>query len=713
MTQNKAQTKNDIFGQIRTRVQANVSFEEIEKELKDIRPADLTNPEEIKAFEEDLQNLSEPLPGVAWIESKTGRTDLIIERIWGRYHTIVILLPPNGLFVTGQGKLINCIYEYYKIDNNLKDSSYQKGGNLPDSGFFESTARINKEMLFEGLKNHIQPISQHIFLFPFILSAYDDASSIDIQKRPQMLFDGLESEFWENETFKVFECRINEPKVTNPAAECCLNYDEYSYFYEYVRKALFNFSAYENKPEKKFADDSKAVSTFFRYRLKAPSTFQIDIAKFNKDGKREGHLYPYRLSIRGITLRLFKTGVAILGFELHNYCYSRFEDIQRINDYGRRVYPQFIEQPSMDIPKKSFLADAVTLDISGQKVSERFEITDFWLKGNEQSLNLGKHITVLLGVKLLQKLYIQPVIDDRMFTICWYANQTMIHDLTSTPHLKSVGDYQMGGVRPTLSEGGYRFETSDEWHRFVFIDGQSCSCQDEVMKRDLLTAVTYRRWVKWGTLYGISRYSLMCLTTPDAPPFMREHMRRHYRQMAELLLAQRASMIVFSNRISDISGLIDDLNDKSRPQKFKEISKKVRTLHGDYIGFVNRLWFDEVTPQEQGIEMYDMAVKNMRLKEQMQELKAEIKELYEFIEMQESNTMNRTMLNLTQVASIGIPIAIVLAFWGISDDFVKTIDLSKNFAFRNTQGWLWVIISLVLALVLGMGINYWATKEDK
>jgi Mg2+ and Co2+ transporter CorA len=268
-------------------------------------------------------------------------------------------------------------------------------------------------------------------------------------------------------------------------------------------------------------------------------------------------------------------------------------------------------------------------------------------------------------------------------------------------------------VSPTQSERGYGFETSDEWYRFVFIDGQNCSCQDDTLKRDLLSATTYRRWAKWGTLYGISRYSLMCLTTPTAPPFIREHMRRHYRQMAELLLAQRASMIVFSSRISKLSGQIDDMNEKNNPKEFKKISNDVRKLHGDYIGFVNRLWFDEVTPQEQGIEMYDIAVKNMRLKEQMQELKAEIKELYEYIEMQDSNAMNRTMLNLTQVASYGVPFAIVLAFWGISDDFVKSIDSNKNFAFINGQGWLWVILSLLLASVLGKGIYFWATKEDK
>lgn len=702
----------DIFGQIRKMVHADESLEKIEETLQECRVSGDATPDEIEQVEDGLQNLTEPLPGVAWIESKTRRTDLIIERIWGRYHAIVILLPENGIFITGQGKLINCIYNHYDANEILKNFSYRKGGDLLDCGFFESNVRIDESLLLQSLQNHIQPISQHIFLFPFIPTAYDDGSSIDIQKQTQILFDGLDANVWENEPFKVFECRPKAPKATDCTTECCLNYDEYSYFHEYVRKALFNFSSYKEKSEK-FTADAKAVSTFFRYRLPGVSTFKIDIAK-HTDGKQVGHLYPYRLAIRGITLRLFKTGVAILGIELHNYCYNRFEDIQRINDYGRRVYPQFIEKPSMEIPKGKFLPDAVTIDIKGlEPITERFEIHNFWLNGNERLINIGRHITELLGEELCKSLYIQPIIDDRMFTLCWYTDQPLVDNLTKKSIPKTHSFYRRHRVVPTGSGSDYRFETAEEWYRFVFIDGNGCNCQDAQMRKEQIAASTYRRWASWGTLYGISRYSMMCLTTPDAPPYLREHMRRHYRQMAELLLAQRASMIVFSNRISELSGKIDNINDKTKGKDLKKIATDVRKLHGDYIGFVNRLWFDEVTPQEQGIEMYDIAVRNMRLKDQMQELKAEIKELYEFMEMQESNTMNSTMLKLTKVASLGIPLTVVLAFWGISNDFVVTIDINQPFAFLKFQGWRWVIGSLVIAFCFGLWIQYWATKEEK
>jgi len=75
-------------------------------------------------------------------------------------------------------------------------------------------------------------------------------------------------------------------------------------------------------------------------------------------------------------------------------------------------------------------------------------------------------------------------------------------------------------------------------------------------------------------------------------------MQRQYFQIAIFLLAQRASAISFASRISSISTEIDNI--KSKAGEIEAVAEKVGKLQGDFIGFVNRLWFEEVTPQEQG-----------------------------------------------------------------------------------------------------------------
>ena len=49
----------------------------------------------------------------------------------------------------------------------------------------------------------------------------------------------------------------------------------------------------------------------------------------------------FKLNLDSISLTLFKTGVGILSYQLSNNNYKEFEEIIKINDFGRRIYPPF------------------------------------------------------------------------------------------------------------------------------------------------------------------------------------------------------------------------------------------------------------------------------------------------------------------------------------------------------------------------------------
>ena len=105
-------------------------------------------------------------------------------------------------------------------------------------------------------------------------------------------------------------------------------YNEFAYFYDYAREAIYNLKAYGE-------DD------FFTHEI----SYYFEHKTFSKETKKE-NLYiiktadkTYKLNIDGVSLRIFATGVAILSFELENHNYPDFADIKAINEYGRRLYP--------------------------------------------------------------------------------------------------------------------------------------------------------------------------------------------------------------------------------------------------------------------------------------------------------------------------------------------------------------------------------------
>lgn len=470
-------------------------------------------------------------------------------------------------------------------------------------------------------------ISQHLFLFPFVIAPIRLGKKFDREFISKL----LANDKWKPKEF-----------------DCQLNYSEFVYFHRYVRETAFT---------------GNKESSLFDYYLKKceeGSTLELSMA----DG------ISYKLALDYLSLHVFETGIGILSLELKNTTTAEFSDILRINDLLRRIYPSFLDSNGTTASQKNdkILPDKIILHLSDGKVEEDFSAPFI---NTTNQIKIARHISMLLGESFLDCFYAEPVIDDRMYTLCWYANN-------------DLSDYMKNIV-----SGKYAYEDSEDWYKFVFVDSgiESC-CKNRKMRQELIRTSTYARWIECGTLFGISRYSFVALTGSSDFSYnvVRNHMHRQYYQMVIFLLAQRASAINFANQIASISKLIDQLDIKKGDVKI--IADEVRTLHGKFIGFVNRMWFEEVTPQEQGIELFDIAQRQMKLKDQISELKEEMKELFEFVELHHQKEQNLAVYRLTILAGLGLPITILVGFWGM------------NFKFTTEQDFLWFIISGVLTLIV-------------
>ena len=59
-----------------------------------------------------------------------------------------------------------------------------------------------------------------------------------------------------------------------------------------------------------------------------------------------------------------------------------------------------------------------------------------------------------------------------------------------------------------------------------------------------------------------------------------------------------------------------------------------------YLVFINRIFFKEVTAQDQGIEIYDMIQKNMRINEDVFAIDKQIEELHNYAGFEKENENN-------------------------------------------------------------------------
>lgn len=396
-------------------------------------------------------------------------------------------------------------------------------------------------------------------------------------------------------------------------------YNEKNYYYEFVHSVLY--------------DENKADAIIKHYERKEPKSSRV-YYKIKKKGGKE-----YVLRVESINLNFYSTGIGTLSFYLLNdsEIQKSLQDILNINQYGRRIFPPFIADID---PVKGYSEIAEYISIEGLRKGETYYWEDF--KGYTpadvwKSARFIKQLIDDLGIVLK----INPIIDDRMFVVCWYGNNELSQKIAE----ESSQD---------------KFIECDDWYKYVFIDQNFPSCQNTEMKKELLNQTTYKRWQRYGTLYGVSRYSLVAIS--DESQFSKEclavYMRTIYSRMIELILVQRGSMLRFSGEVSRLSRLstVDS----------ELLAKQISSLYKEYIRFVNQIYFREVTAQEQGIELYDMLHSNLKIDDYIKDLDGEIEELHQYVSLIVERHRSNQAATLNKLAAIFLPVTIITGIWGMN-----------------------------------------------
>lgn len=425
-------------------------------------------------------------------------------------------------------------------------------------------------------------ISTHIFILPFYIK---------------------ESE--ENKGNKKNEIDRKKERVL----KILENWEEYDpddntrcYFTKYAKDALFR--------EK---NNSSAIEFHNKEIRENKFTFEIlkNIKIENKENKENKECKEYKidkhyiLEIEAVKVKFFDTSVGTLSFVLNNREYKNFDDILDINNFGRMLYLGYEDKSKKyeHIIKKDGVEE-VKIELK-QKKKEKFE-----------------NDIIYYFLKRYNKDNIDFVEDDRMYVISHFMDEEL-----ETNKIFPNSTYE------------------EKWYNYIFVDeSDNKMCQDIVLEKELVEKATYRRWLNYNTLYGICRYAFVLWTDNEyfSKNIINIHIKNLYFQLVSLVIAEKTSLVMLNEKMANVLNKIKELQlyegktTKEEIEKYKELEESYEEMYkksyGEYLTYIAKLNFSEITHQEQGIELYNKCREQMNIEKLTEELDLKMKTLYEYSE---------------------------------------------------------------------------------
>ncbi|WP_150263065.1 hypothetical protein [Parvimonas micra] len=492
-------------------------------------------------------------------------------------------------------------------------------------------------------KNVENYYSKHIFMANFRLKKDKNSKNKNVN---DIVFD--------NDVWKKYS--IDDVKNVGEFVD---NYANYNYFNEQARDLIFYK---ENK--------SKVVSYKFEHIDSSEnSEYIIDINDVNERKT-------YELNLDKIILKeyeIINKKSYLMMIYVTNNKYGDISDIKNINQYGRRLFSPWIP---LDLGNgaNTECPDDLQIHIGKDKIYSNYENSgkaDLNYKDKEifkynfddknkyksysERLNFIRQKEVndkndksiidnrresylirnILNYKKEskdEKIEIELINPDRMYVGFYLKNNSLIERIKkySTEKQEYLTEKQ---------EYAYLYDDSlsDQLYALAYIDGEDATCQSRVMRKKLLQETIYDRWIDWGTIHTVTHNGFGCIATDGAPyesvimPFLTEYM-----EMMALVLLQRNLLLEFHIEAKKLS---PEFN-----------SEKLENLQKDYVKFKTQVLLFEVTPQEQGYEIYRLMQKQLYIDEEKEKLDDIMNSLYEVANVKHSIELNIIMNRLTIIA---------------------------------------------------------------
>lgn len=378
----------------------------------------------------------------------------------------------------------------------------------------------------------------------------------------------------------------------------------------------------------------------------------------------------YCLDLVKIRLRKYKCvldeskSLYLLMIYTENRNYRSIDEIKEINQFGRRLYAPWItgggikrtKQDTERGVEKTECAQGLGLVIGDKRIPNMSDFAQQDLNHSARtfgeikefisSKNDKKYIATFIQELLSysedgvenQNVKFDLIMDDRMF-LCFFINNPQLSEQLE----KYCTDNQK--YRYLFDE-----QLSDELYSIIYVDKKEATCRSITMREELLKKAVYDRWIGWGTIHFITQNAFGCITNNTGNGV--EHTVRRpfiveYVEMFSVVLMQRVQLLRFSKKASSLSGLLDIEN--------------LKYLQEQYIKFKSQMLLFEVTPQEQGYELYKKLQQEMYIFEEKDMLENQLQSLYEYANIVQDRNLNNYVLLVAILTLIATIVSVYVA----------------------------------------------------
>jgi hypothetical protein len=466
-----------------------------------------------------------------------------------------------------------------------------------------------------------------------------------------------------------------------------------AYFHPAVRRFLFG--------SRTVAKSVKGVSNDYLGWYRRDEFNELDV--YLSDNPTEET--PARFQIVRHDLILFQPDVGVMQIEL---C-AKLDDawtlsrLQNVRDRLRRIYAPYlftrdgstvttfpgrlptklvlrrkdgvceITEVAVDgLPSTGFVGEAYSgAGTSGAEVPEnveRLSVSHFWTK-------------LLAPLDKLPGIWALPPGDDRLPSMAFIALNNF--------HAVSPGDW----VRLTYADGSGNDELP---YAREFVEANHARCvYDRFFYKSKESSDCPSRILNCGyafTMVGCSG---------DTGFFMEPHsgsfatFRQIYVRMGLVAHFQKTALLGATARLSSLARRLSETGDLD---DYAKDGKQIKAFYEHFIEFTQVYWFDEVSPQEQGVQLFEMWQRALRSKELYAEVRQEVKDLVDYVNLKENEKQSITMETLTRSAGALGALGVFAGLMGMNNLPYKDGQLLPNIEWpRNLLAY--VIPGIALSLV--------------